>query len=152
MDSLTNIKELKSLSKYKTLVYVFAPANPGGLATTPGTDRIVGLDGTPIGFDMRAEIIFADDITTDQVGADPVVLLDILNSRAKDALKAADVIELVDGEIVPDVQFKYGVDYNLGDIVEVQGHSGVINSARVTEYIRAQDDSGSRAYPTLTKQ
>jgi hypothetical protein len=58
----------------------------------------------------------------------------------------------VDGQIVPDIQFKYGVDYNLGDIVEVEAPSSTITKARVTEYIRTQDKEGERSYPTLTKR
>lgn len=150
MDSLTGIKELRSISAYKTRVWSFAPANPGGLATTPGEDGIFSLEGTPVGFDMRAEMIFAEDITTDQVEGNAVVLLDILNSRAKDALANAAMLQIVDGQVVPDVEFKYGTDYNLGDIVEVQGNSGVVSKARVTEYIRTQDESGKKSYPTLT--
>jgi hypothetical protein len=58
--------------------------------------------------------------------------------------------KVVDGEIVPDIQFKYGVHYYLGDVVELQGNSGIVQNARVTEYIRTQDESGERAYPTVT--
>jgi hypothetical protein len=46
-------------------------------------------------------------------------------------------------------QFQYNVDYTLGDIIEVQGNSGVVQTSRVTEYIRAQDNSGEKAFPTV---
>jgi hypothetical protein len=55
----------------------------------------------------------------------------------------------VDGEIVPESQFHYGVHYGLGDIIEVQGNRGGAEPARITEYIRAQDEGGERAYPTV---
>lgn len=150
MDSFAKIKEFQSLSNYKTQVYAFAPSNPGGLADSPGFDGRVSIDESYTGFDRRVELIFADDITTDQVGADAGMLLDMLNSRAKDALNAADIVSVVDGEIVPGVQFKYGTDYNLGDLVEVQGKSGTVKKARITEHIRVQDKEGERAFPTLT--
>jgi hypothetical protein len=102
------------------------------------------------GFDLRALLVLADDITTDMVGSDPAVLLDILNSRANDALVTNRFVQAVDGEIVPESQIKYGVHYNLGDIIEVQGNSGAVNYARVTEYIRAQDATGEKAYPTVS--
>ena len=59
-------------------------------------------------------------------------------------------IKSVDGEIVPDNQFKYGVHYNLGDVIEVEGNTGVIQAARITEYIRSQNNAGEKAYPTVS--
>lgn len=148
MDSLTDIEELQSIAAFKTLVYAFAPGNPDSLATTPGKSALTGSQYT--GFDLRALQIFAEDITTDQVGGNSTVLLDILNNRARDALVSSKVIKTVDGEIVPDNQFKYGIHYNLGDIIEVEGNTGTVQKARVTEYIRSQDNSGEKAYPTVS--
>jgi hypothetical protein len=147
MDSLTAIKELQSIAALKTLVYAFAPSNPDGLATTPGVSALSGTQYT--GFDLRALLVFADDITTDMVGGSQATLVSLLNSRAKDQLNNNHFIKSVDGEIVPTSQFKYGKDYTLGDIIEVQGNSGVVQTSRVTEYIRAQDEAGERAYPTV---
>jgi hypothetical protein len=59
-------------------------------------------------------------------------------------------VKSVDGEIVPDSQFQYGVDYNLGDVIEVEGNTGVIQTARITEYIRSQDQAGEKSYPTVS--
>ena len=147
MDSLTDIAEIQSIKSLKTLVYSFAPGNPDGLATSPGVSSLSGASYT--GFDLRALMTFEEDITTDQTGGDANVLLSILNSRAQLALTDNRFIKTVDGQIVPTNQFQYGVDYNLGDIIEVQGNSESVQSSRVTEYIRAQDDAGERAYPTV---
>lgn len=148
MDSLTDIKELQSIAALKTLVYVFAHNNPDGLATAPGVSSLSETEYT--NFDLRALMEFADDITTDQVGASSANLIAILNSRAKDALSNNHFIKTVDGEIVPTSQFKYGVDYNLGDIIEVEGNTGVVQISRITEYIRSQDEAGEKAYPTVS--
>jgi hypothetical protein len=147
MESFADIKELQSIAALKTLVYSFAPSNPDGLATTPGSSS---LSGEYTGFDLRALMVFAEDITTDQVGGDPAKLLEILDSRAQDAITTNRFVRAVDGEIVPESQIKYGVHYNLGDIIEVQGNSGTVNAARVTEYIRSKDSTGEKAYPTVT--
>jgi hypothetical protein len=148
MESCTNIKELRSIAALKTQVYSFAPGNPDGLATVPGESSLPGTEYT--GFDLRALMTFEEDITTDQVSGSAANLVSLLNTRAKDALITNRYIVAVDGEIVPESRFQYGVHYHLGDIIEVQGNSGVIQTARVTEYIRAQDDAGERAYPTVT--
>jgi hypothetical protein len=152
MDSFANIKELQSIAALKTLVYSFAPGlNPAEgepeLRTAPGVSALTGPQYT--GFDLRALLVFSDDITTDMVAGSSATLLNILNSRANDALTTNHFVKAVDGEIVPDNQFKYGIHYNLGDIIEVQGNSEVVQTSRVTEYIRAQDQAGEKAYPTV---
>jgi hypothetical protein len=153
MDSLSDIKEVQSLAKLKTQVYVFAPGfkpdeGQPDLRTTPGISVRAGEEYT--GFDLRAKMIFAEDITTDQVGGSSTTLLDILNNRAATELTNDKFIKTVDGEIVPDSQFKYGLHYNLGDIIEVEGDTGTIQKSRITEYIRSHDNNGEKAYPTVT--
>lgn len=147
MDSLTNIKELRSIAALKTDAFAFAPSNPDGLATIAGVSTVAGPPYS--GFDLRASLVFAEDVTTDMVGGDPDNLVSVLNSRADAELMANRVIKAVDGEIVPRSQFQYGAHYNLGDIVEIQGFSGIVQTARVTEYIRAQDSAGQKSYPTV---
>lgn len=147
MESFSDIKEIQSIASLKTQAYAFAPGNPDGLATTPGISVLTGEQYN--GFDLRAILVFADDITTDQVSGSSESLLNILNARAHDALMNNTFIKGVDGEIVSESQLKYGVDYNLGDLIEVQGNSGVIQISRVTEYIRSHDRTGEKAYPTV---
>lgn len=59
-------------------------------------------------------------------------------------------IDSLDATISPFINFKYGRDYRLGDRVLVQGRYGVNEKKWVTEFIRAQDGGGYRAYPTLS--
>lgn len=150
LDTLTDVKELQSIADHKTEIYVYVPANPGGMASTPGyagpTPIVPG--GELSEFDIRVGMVFAEDITT--IGdLDPAILLNMLNQKATEALRAYKVIQIVDGQVVPNGIFSYGADYNLGDIVEVEGYSGVVKRAMVTEYIRSQDSNGYKEYPTL---
>ena len=114
----------------------------------PGVSRLSGSQYT--GFDLRAQMILPSDITTDMVGGSQANLVNILNSRAYDALTTNHFVKAVDGEIVPENQFQYGIHYNLGDIIEVEGNSGIVQTARITEYIRSQDPAGEKAYPTVS--
>jgi Siphovirus ReqiPepy6 Gp37-like protein len=146
MDSLTNIKELQSIAALKTLVYTFVPQIPDALKTTaPGSASLSSTEYT--GFDLRALQVFVSDISTFTGTA--AELLAILNTRAAVELENNPYYKAVDGEVVPTNQFKYGRDYNMGDLIEIQGNSGVVSKARVTEYIRAQDEAGEKAYPTV---
>jgi|RhiMethySRZTD1v2_1073278.scaffolds.fasta_scaffold89600_4 Siphovirus ReqiPepy6 Gp37-like protein len=153
MDSFTDIKDLQSIAALKTVVYTFAPGlkpdeGSPDLRTTPGVSELSGPDY--VGFDLRALQEFEGDISTDQVGGSPQNLVDILNSRAFDKLIDNQFVKSVDGEIVPDSQFKYGIHYNLGDLIEVEGNTGVIQTARITEHIRSQDSAGEKSYPTVS--
>ena len=155
MDSLTNIHEIQSIAALKTLVYAFATNDLAPLVSAqPGIANLTGPQYA--GFDLRALQVLIGDITnpkaTDTPPGTPLdaaKLLAILNSKAKDALNANPFIKAVDGEIVPTPQYKYGVDYNLGDIIEVQGNSEIISTSYVTEHIRSQDEAGERSYPTI---
>jgi hypothetical protein len=153
MDSFANIEEVQSIATLKTHIYSFAPGldpeeGQPDLRTTPGIAILAGEQYT--GFDLRAKLVFAGDITTDQVGGSSSKLLEILNNRAQTELANDKYIKTVDGEIVPDNQFQYGIHYNLGDIIEVEGNTGVVQRSRITEYIRSQDSSGEKSYPTVT--
>lgn len=146
MESFANTKEFQSISDYATEAWTFAPENPGGLATSPGW---ASRDVSATGFDLRAIMVFEEDLTTDTTGLGATGLLDALYYRAAKALEVHKFAKIIDGEIVPTGQFQYGVDYNLGDIIEVQGYSGIVQTARVVEYIRSKDNTGEKAYPTL---
>lgn len=150
VDSLRDVKELRSIAGYKNVCYVFAPGNPVPGVTQPGVAYADDEAAASVGFKRRVLMIFADDLTTDKVGGSAATLLRILNQRAKDALANNNYTKTVDGEIVPQNEYQYGKDYRLGDIVELQALSGITSRARITEYIRTQDSTGERAYPTIT--
>lgn len=178
MDSLANIKELRSIAEFKTLVYAYAPniakvdtsvdthtADPEDKPDTwpqqdnkPGIARRTTQEGRYTGFDLRAKMIFIDDSTIadspDDPGPDSPAtvrdeMLDILNNRADKELKQNNYIRTVDGEVAPTNLFIYGRDYNMGDLIEVQGSTGLVEISRVTEYIRTKSSEGEKAYPTV---
>ena len=150
LESLAGIKELRSIAKYKNVAYAFAPSNPVPGVTQSGVAYADGEAAMSTGFNRRTLLVFADDLTTDKVGGSASVLLQVLNQRAADALANNNYIRTVDGEVVPQPQYKYGLDYRLGDVIELQSISGLLQRARVTEYIRSQDATGERAYPTIS--
>lgn len=56
-----------------------------------------------------------------------------------------------ESDISPDVPYKYNNHYKLGDKVTLIGEYGGTQDMWVTEYIRAQDETGEIGYPTLSK-
>jgi Siphovirus ReqiPepy6 Gp37-like protein len=149
-DSLTDIKELRSIAAFKTRAYAFAPDYPDidsqPVHCDPGEEITSPSNG---GFDLRAQLVFADQLSTDVIGGDMVVLHNILDDRARAAVAENAAIRAVDGEVMPDNPYTYGIHYSLGDLVEIQGNSGIVKTGRVTEYIRTHDATGEKGYPTI---
>lgn len=157
LDSLTNVKELRSLEGYKTLAYVVATTEPNLSYAMQIAEAYTGAYSTA-GFGRRVMIVLVDDLNIASVAVDPAApTVDEINryaaaliQRGKDALANNNYTRVVDGEVVPQSDFQFGVHYNLGDIVQLQGYSQLTQKARITEYIRSQDSSGERAYPTVS--
>lgn len=147
--SLDKIKELYSIAGMKNVAYAFAPSYSDTLDIQP-VAAYSPIDGglSSTGFDRRVLMLFVDDISEEDVGGDLLQLQVLLYQRALNALANNNYTKLVDGEVVPQSEYAYGVDYNLGDIVELEG-SIAVQKARITEYIRSQDESGIREYPTI---
>lgn len=148
MDSLNGVKELQSIENYKTVAFAFAPQ----IENQAQGSFTMGMAGEPSDqdFDRRVLIINADDITAEQAGVDGTTLSVLLNQRAADGLANNNFTRVVDGEVPSSSQYKFGEDYGLGDIVELEGRSGALQSARITEFIRTKDSTGEKAYPTVS--
>lgn len=146
MDSLTNIQDLESISDHKNWVYTFAP----GLQALGPTAGWAWSYGPPdLSFDLRVEQVFEDDIDAATM-PNVATLNTVLQEKANVELSNRKIAKLVDGEIVQTDEINYGVDYFLGDVVEVEGNTGILQKARITEYIRSKDSAGEKAYPTLS--
>lgn len=112
-------------------------------------------------FGYRYTTIDCTDLTPEKLGipdnpptsADYIPGLEkmfrIMRARQEKALIENKRTKIVDGEVTPNNPYVYKKDYNLGDLVEVQGEFGDPLNGVVTEYIRSQDETGERHYPTI---
>lgn len=55
----------------------------------------------------------------------------------------------VDGTVNDMVPYTYGVDYNIGDIVQVENEFGILGTMRVAEFVTSHTTSGVEMYPTF---
>jgi hypothetical protein len=100
-------------------------------------------EDSPSGLDRRVKLV--DGSTSGTASADS------LKNEGSRALSEAHVTAMFDGSVNQDLSpYIYGRDYGLGDIVKLVGDYGLEEKARVTEYIRVEDATGNKAYPTLT--
>lgn len=138
LDNLQNTKELTSIANYKNTAYVITPV--GSLMVYAN-----GTNPQSKSFERRIMVVMADDITL----TDPVAAQAAMQQRGLEELAKNPQVSAFDGEIDQNSQYKYGVHYNLGDLVELRNTDGATNQMRVTEQIFASDQEGDRAYPTL---
>lgn len=125
--------------------YLFSKIGSATTAVVLGSSAAVTLEkGTsaPTGMDRRVILV---DGTASGV-SDEATLVE----HGKLSLAEAHETAIFDGSINQDLSpYVYGVDYGLGDIVRLVGDYGLDERARVTEYIRSEDNSGVKSYPTL---
>jgi hypothetical protein len=138
LDNLQNITRLQSISSVKNVAYVFSPA---GFEMVYG----IGVDPEVEGFERHVLVVNATDITDENPDVTAALL-----QRGADELSKYRAYSGLDGEISQDSKYEYGVDYNLGDLVEMRDESGDLNVMRVTEQIFSSDGEGEKSYPTLS--
>lgn len=178
LDNLDNIKELDSLAVYKNVCYVYVPGldahAPSSdtiviFAEDPPVATRDGLDASlDLGFGHRTMVVYPDDLAdamkrwvadtylTDDPDSDMVLAWwaavgqDAAMARGVNALANNNYTHVVDGEVVEQSQYQFGTHYLMGDIIELQGTSGALQKARITEYISSKDETGEKNYPTVS--
>lgn len=107
-------------------------------------DGAVGLKRREITVDSELE-----SVTTDSDISYLLHYPTLLEQEGLNALADQKEIEAMDGELDTYVQFKYGVDYFLGDIVQVENAYGIKARCAVIEFVLSDDASGITRLPTF---
>lgn len=156
LESLINPKELESDQNYKNLVYGVAP-EVDSLWYFQHGPGIADFAAGKTGFDLRAELIFTelsqeelDSINWPEFGGPGPIYKALTDHEALKYISVRKYVHMADGEVPSGIQAKYGTDYNMGDVVEIEGSNELITKAQVTEYIRSQDSTGEKAYPAVS--
>jgi hypothetical protein len=125
--------------------YLFSKRDSANTAYILGTANAAKLNKTTSaasGLDRR--VILVDGISSGETVATT------LQKQAEQSLSEARETAIFDGSINADLStYKYGVDYFLGDTVKLVGDYGLTQQAIVAEYIRSEDATGNKGYPTL---
>lgn len=138
LDNLQGITSLKSIQNVKNVAYVFSQ---NGYKIVYGEN----VDPTISGMDRRALYLKVESDLA--AGAE---LDALLTQKGREELSKYRALAGFDGEVPQYESYKYGVDYQLGDTVEMRTEDGYVNYMRVTEQIFVSDAEGDRSYPTLT--
>lgn len=74
---------------------------------------------------------------------------ELLEQAGIEALTEMGITTEFSGEVLPDVNFVLGVDYFLGDVVQIENDYGISKAARITEIIESEDENGPTVIPTF---
>lgn len=125
--------------------YLFSKVGSATTAYVIGATTAVALEkgvAAPSGMDRR--VILVDGASSGVANEASLI------ESGKTSLTEAKETAMFDGSINQELSpYVYGVDYFLGDTVKMVGDYGLDEKARVTEYIRSEDKTGSKSYPTL---
>lgn len=98
------------------------------------------------GLKRRVTFFDASQIATGAAGS---TLTNIMTTLGKVDLAKRLETALFSGEVSRQKGAAYGKDYFLGDVVKLSGDYGLSQFVRIAEFIRSEDSSGEKAYPTF---
>jgi len=149
LDNLSDSNYYHSKVPYKTVTLVAGEGE--------GSERLTTMVMIPSGagtdLNRREKFTDARDISTWVNGEviSPEEYYSQLYGRGLFSLLNSTQISTFDGKVDATVQYVYGIDFLLGDIVQVINEYGLQGRTRVTELIFSEDISGENIYPTFEK-
>lgn len=145
---IANANYLWSSRKYKTVARVKGKHQSVSVFIPPFT-------ASPTELDYRAMYVDAKDIyenvdTSGFVTADWDRYDALLTKRGEQALAGQKQVVLTRADVVPNLtKFKYRTDFDIGDIITVNGNYNATSKMRIVEHVEIEDETGIKAYPTL---
>ncbi len=117
-----------------------------------GTNRVIVGVGNTAGLRRRETWVDArnESSNTDSGTLTPTEYAYMLAQQGNEEIKKATETVNFGGEILNFDVYKYGVDYGLGDIVQIVNEYAIQGTATVTEVTEVEDETGYHLYPTLS--
>lgn len=118
-----------------------------GVMFFPGATNVVGINRREVYLDQSNYSRFVQG-TTDPI--DALEYTSQMQQTAKQTLQHDyDIYSAFDGVADTTVQYVYGQDFFLGDVVQIENEYGMTAKSRVTEMTFSEDESGIHNYPTF---
>lgn len=74
---------------------------------------------------------------------------ELLTQRGDEELTEHKIIKTFDGQVETSQMYKYGEDFYMGDIVQLENEYGMKSKARIVEFIHSENANGIEEYPTF---
>lgn len=117
---------------------------PGGQVVVHDLSEYYRLENVAI-----ANVPNATPSNSDDVKLRDVVYASSLYTDGLTALSEFGAKTVFEGTAIPEMQYKYREDYNLGDLVRIRTDYGISAEARITEVIEVSDENGYSIEPKL---
>jgi hypothetical protein len=145
LDNLGEVAQLHTIAGSKNVAYVYRDDDVTGVY-----HMIVALDGTDLtkATSLNRRVLLVDAGQLTETGT---ALTTAMTKLGKDELLKYRGLHAIDGQVPQNSKFRYGIDYNLGDLIEMRTDDGTTSFMRVTEHIYSSDENGDRSYPTVAE-
>jgi hypothetical protein len=134
--------------------YLFSGKKYKNAAIVKGRYIWVLVTTGPTNYNRRFMVVDADDLDghfdTVPTGADLTRIKNRMTTRGNNRLKKQNRVTLSRADVSANSKYRYRRDYNVGDIVMVDGNFGQPAKLRVIEYAEIEDENGENGHPTLT--
>lgn len=114
-----------------------------------GTARKTCAIGTASGIDRIEIYVDARDISSNDGEIDTTQYHELLAQRGHEKLNETVMTESFEGEVEPNMTYKYKEDYDIGDLVRIKNEYGIEAESRIIEIIESYDETGYRVIPTF---
>lgn len=115
-----------------------------------GAARKKAIVGTAAGWNRHEIFVDKRDVSTNDGEISEDEYMAQLAEAGKECLAEHQVTEAFESEVASEVNYTYGTDYLLGDIIQVENEYGIQAVARITEVIEYEDETGHRYIPTFS--
>lgn len=137
-----------ALEQFEQASYLLTQTGYKNVMITSGQNgmEFASIGTEPSGLARRVGFTNLETEITVPAGAD---LTNLLINKGKVTLSDLLPTQLFSGGISTDIGAGYNDLYSLGDLVTLQGEYGLSQTARIAEFVRTQDTTGTKAYPTF---
>jgi hypothetical protein len=133
--------------------YLFTQKSDNNSALVVGTYLFVIVDEGPDKYDRRFILVDATDIDGHlgalPTGAPLTTAIAAMQTRGSQVLRSNNPQTISRTDISETTKYQYRKDYNLGDLVTLDGNFNAIQKMRVVEYAEIEDENGESGHPTL---
>lgn len=145
-DNLLASEYTADISEYKNIALVAGEGE--------GVQRKTYTVGNASGLDRIETYVDARDISSEVDGGKLTTAEynELLKAKGVEALAETITKQSFEGTIEPTVNYTFGVDYDLGDIVQITNEYGITAPARITEVIESWSDTGYSCIPTFSSE
>ena len=147
-ENLLTSNYLESKKALKTAAIVAGEGEGAARKIAEAVDN----SGGGSGLDRREVFVNAGDVSSSdgsEEGMPEATYLAQLRTKGSEALADTKVAQAFEGEIDASLQFVYGKDFFIGDVVQIKNEYGMEAKSRVSELVLSQEAEGEAVYPTF---